>query len=35
MKDKIIEMNHLNETLFCGCIAVRRKVIGRRAGPTV
>jgi 4-hydroxybutyryl-CoA dehydratase/vinylacetyl-CoA-Delta-isomerase len=21
VKDKIIEMNHLNETLFCGCIA--------------
>ncbi|MBC8177573.1 MAG: 4-hydroxyphenylacetate 3-hydroxylase family protein [Desulfobacteraceae bacterium] len=21
IKDKIIEMNHLNETLFCGCIA--------------
>jgi 4-hydroxybutyryl-CoA dehydratase/vinylacetyl-CoA-Delta-isomerase len=21
VKDKIVEMNHLNETLFCGCIA--------------
>jgi 4-hydroxybutyryl-CoA dehydratase/vinylacetyl-CoA-Delta-isomerase len=21
VKDKVIEMNHLNETLFCGCIA--------------
>ena len=21
VKDKIIEMNHLNETLYCGCIA--------------
>jgi len=21
IKDKIVEMNHLNETLFCGCIA--------------
>ena len=23
IKDKIVEMNHLNETLFCGCIAWR------------
>ena len=21
IKDKIVEMNHLNETLYCGCIA--------------
>ena len=21
VKDKIVEMNHLNETLYCGCIA--------------
>jgi len=28
VKDKIVEMNHLNETLFCGCIACAAE--GRR-----
>ncbi len=28
IKDKIVEMNHLNETLFCGCIACASE--GRR-----
>ncbi|MDP3286059.1 MAG: 4-hydroxyphenylacetate 3-hydroxylase C-terminal domain-containing protein, partial [Desulfobacterales bacterium] len=28
IKDKIVEMNHLNETLFCGCIACAAE--GRR-----
>ena len=29
IRDKIIEMNHLNETLYCGCIAC---AVGRTSG---
>jgi 4-hydroxybutyryl-CoA dehydratase/vinylacetyl-CoA-Delta-isomerase len=33
IKDKIIEMNHLNETLYCGCIACATEG-GREPGGT-
>ena len=33
VKDKIIEMNHLNETLYCGCIACASEG-GREPGGT-
>jgi 4-hydroxybutyryl-CoA dehydratase/vinylacetyl-CoA-Delta-isomerase len=33
IKDKIIEMNHLNETLYCGCIACASEG-GREPGGT-
>ena len=43
VKDKLVEMNHLNETLYCGCIACasegrppaeRHLVRGTRSWPT-
>ena len=32
VKDKIIEMNHLNETLYCGCIACASEGAGKPSG---
>jgi len=32
IKDKLIEMNHLNETLFCGCIACASEGSARPSG---
>ena len=32
IKDKICEMNHLNETLYCGCIACAAEGVRERSG---
>ena len=32
IKDKIIEMNHLNETLYCGCIACAEEGVKEQSG---
>jgi 4-hydroxybutyryl-CoA dehydratase / vinylacetyl-CoA-Delta-isomerase len=35
VKDKIIEMNHLNETLYCGCIACASEGRKERSGTYI
>lgn len=32
IKDKLIEMNHLNETLYCGCIACASEGVQKQSG---